>query len=68
MSAWIDQIFDADQAKNNGVVRRARSSVDKDGGGIAALRAEVVARGFHLVETGDQCVILCHPGELKVHC
>lgn len=30
--------------------------------------SEAQARGFHVIETGDQMVILCHPGEIIIHC
>ena len=68
-SAWVEQIFQAQQAQpaNGGVVRRAREDVDK----YASL-GEIVdyARdnGFHVIETGDQVVILCHSGALVIHC
>ena len=66
MSAWVDQMFQA-QAASGGVVRRARADVDK----LASLQeviAEARARGFHVVETGDQVVVLCHPGQMVIHC
>ncbi|HEY3821580.1 MAG TPA: hypothetical protein VGL81_30645 [Polyangiaceae bacterium] len=67
MSAWIDQIFEADQATTHGVVRRAVADVEKYAS-RAELLDEVRRRGFHLVETGGQLVILCHQGALQVHC
>lgn len=68
MSAWIDQIFTADQAASGGVVRRSRADVDRYGGGIANVVTEAKLRGWHVVETGDQVVILCHSGALHIHC
>jgi hypothetical protein len=67
-NVWIENIFKAAQAKNGGIVRRARKNVEKYGGGIDNLREAVLAREFHLVETGDQCVVLCHKGVMLVHC
>jgi hypothetical protein len=32
------------------------------------LKHEVKRRGFHLLRTGDQYVILCHTGELRIIC
>jgi hypothetical protein len=32
------------------------------------LVGEARHRGFHVIETGDQIVILCNGGVLKVHC
>ena len=40
MSAWLDQIFDADAAANGGIVRRNKANVSKNGG-LAALLEEV---------------------------
>lgn len=66
MSAWIDQMFAA-QAANGGVVRRSRADVNKYAS-LAEAIAEAQAKGFHVIETGDQVVVLCHPGQLVIHC
>lgn len=71
MNQWLLDIFNADQAHNGGVVRRATRNVatfGASGGGMAALVEEARRRGFHVIETGDQVVILCNGGVLKVHC
>lgn len=66
MNAWLEQWYDAQQA-NGGVIRRSRDSVEQ----FASL-AEVIddARhwGWHVIETGGQVVILCHDGEVVLHC
>jgi hypothetical protein len=64
--AWIDQIFEA-QASDGGVVRRSRKDVDKYAS-FPELVDRVRAMGYHLIETGGQCVIFCHEGELIIHC
>lgn len=65
MSQWIEQMFRAQIAKNEGIVRRKKVSVDK-----YASRDELVAavkkRHFHLVETGDQYIIVCNKGDIKI--
>lgn len=66
--AWRNQIFQANQANVGGVVRRSRSDVDTLGGGIAAIVADARSRNFHVIETGGQVVILCHQGEIVIHC
>lgn len=66
MSAWIDQMFKA-SAANGGVVRRARRDVVRYSS-VQTLITEAKKRGFHVVETGGQLVVLCHTGVLKVHC
>jgi len=63
--AWISQIFDSQAARSGGIVRRSIASVI-DYASIDLLHAEVLRRGFHMVESGDQFVIFCHPGDLKI--
>ena len=65
---WLSDIFSAATVGNGGVVRRAVSDVRKHGGGLKRLKAEVKRRGFHLIRTGDQYVILCHKGDLRMVC
>ena len=64
---WINQIFKAQSVRNGGVVRRSRADV-KRYASFRALKEEVLNRGFHLIRTGDQYVVLCHKGELRVIC
>jgi hypothetical protein len=71
VNAWMERIFEADQVANGGVVRRATRNVatfGASGGGLDGLVEEARRRGFHVIETGDQIVILCHAGVMKVHC
>ncbi len=67
MASWTERIFWADQANAGGVVRRSRANVDQYAS-LAQVIAEAKARGFHVIETGDQVVVLCHQGELIIHC
>ncbi len=64
---WISKIFEADQAQNEGVVRRSRDDVKKYAS-FQALRAEVRRRNFHMIRSGNQYVIFCHTGELRIVC
>jgi len=64
---WIGQIFDAQQADKGGIVRRSMSDVEKFASFDMLLLA-VKGRGYHLIETGDQYVIFCHTGAMKIHC
>jgi hypothetical protein len=64
---WIAQIFSAASVRNGGVVRRSVEDVKKFAS-PTSLKAEVLARGYHLIRTGDQYVILCHPGDIRVIC
>lgn len=65
-SAWVEQIFAAASAQNGGIVRRKKADVAK----YASLEQVIQAaktRGFHVVETGGQVVVLCHQGALTIH-
>ncbi len=67
MSSWVDTMFGADQARNGGVVRRSIYDIDRLG-----VLDEIVERAkeqnFHVIETGDQVVVLCHSGSLMIYC
>jgi hypothetical protein len=62
---WIEKIFAAKAAQNGGIVRRKVSNVEKYASEWE-LKSAVKARGFHLVRCGDQYVILCNRGTIKV--
>jgi len=67
MNNWLEQIFRAGQVEKGGVVRRARGDVER----CASLEELVEVareRRFHVLETGDQVVVLCHEGNLTIHC
>lgn len=64
---WMNQIFEAKKAQDGGVVRRAVADVKKYGS-VAELKRRVRENEFHLIRTGDQYVVLCHRGTLKVIC
>ena len=64
---WLERIFEANSAQNGGVVRRSVADVNRFSS-EAKLKEEATNRGFHLIQTGDQFVILCHPGKFKVIC
>jgi hypothetical protein len=64
---WIQQIFRAQAARNGGIVRRKVTSVAQYASG-SDLEDEVRRRGFHMVVSGDQYVILCNPGSFHLVC
>lgn len=66
-AAWARQIFDSEAAKSGGIVRRSVRSVEQQIG-RERLIAECRGRGFHLLETGDQFVIICNAGSLRMLC
>jgi hypothetical protein len=67
MSAWVDQVFRAGQANAGGVVRRSISDVERLVG-LDEFVEECRRRHFHVIETGDQLVVLCHEGSMVIHC
>ncbi|MFL5731575.1 MAG: N-(5'-phosphoribosyl)anthranilate isomerase [Chloroflexia bacterium] len=66
-SAWIDQIFTADAVAKGEVVRRNLGDVNRYAS-VDELLAEVRRQNFHLIQTGDQLIIVCNPGVLQIHC
>jgi len=66
-NTWLEQWFSADQANHGGIIRRDRDWVQKFSS-IQEVRDEAQQRGWHMIETGNQIVLLCHQGELIIHC
>ncbi len=64
---WVDDIFGAAAAANGGVVRRSLESVHRYSS-VQEVVDAALARGFHVIETGDQLVVLCHTGGMTVLC
>ncbi len=62
---WIDQIFAAKAAQSGGVIRR-KADWDARGIGRDRFELEVRHRGFHLIETGHQLVVICHSGAIRL--
>lgn len=63
---WVNQIFDAKSARKGGVMRRAVRDVEREIG-CDVLFHEVKRRSFHVLECGDQFIILCSANRLHVH-
>jgi hypothetical protein len=64
---WVDDIFAAAAANNGGVVRRSLASVNQYAS-VDEVVEGALQRGFHVIETGDQLVVLCHTGGMTVLC
>ncbi len=62
---WIAAIFSAKAVQNGGVVRRNRVWVEREIG-RTRFEDEVRKRGFHLIEVGQQLVIICNTGQFRV--
>jgi hypothetical protein len=61
---WLQQIFAAKAAEGQ-VVRRNVDWVVREIG-TTRFMDEVRARGFHLIQTADQFVVICHAGEIRM--
>jgi hypothetical protein len=68
MTTYLDHWFGAQAAKTNGLIRRAKWSIDRHDGMFKKLLARCQREKFHLLETETQYVVLCNAGNLKVHC
>jgi hypothetical protein len=64
-TAWIARVFDATIVDRGGIVRRSAASVDREIG-RTVFAQQVMMRGFHLVECGDQFVVICNSGHIKI--
>ncbi|MBC2835432.1 N-(5'-phosphoribosyl)anthranilate isomerase [Gemmobacter straminiformis] len=61
---WIRLIFSA-KAADGHVIRRNVDWIDREVGRDRFLR-EVRARGFHLIQTSDQFIVVCHSGAIHL--
>ncbi|MDP3747663.1 MAG: hypothetical protein Q8Q88_11525 [Phenylobacterium sp.] len=66
-NSFIEDIFNSQQARNGGIVRRSLAWVERFAS-VFALKAEVQRRGFHMVISGDQAVIFCNDGDIAIAC
>jgi hypothetical protein len=64
---WIAEVFSAESVARGGVIRRDLRRIDREIGRDRFI-SEVRARGFHLVETGGQRIVICNTGFLRVVC
>lgn len=63
--SWIDQIFATKAARRGAVVRRSVAWVTREVGQDRFI-SEIRARGYHLVRTADQYIIICHAGPIDI--
>jgi hypothetical protein len=60
-------MFDAKIVEDEGIVRRDFRSVRKHAS-LDELVDYARSQGYHVIETGNQYVVLCNRGALKIHC
>lgn len=61
---WIRLIFSA-KAADRHVIRRNVTWIDREVGRERFI-TEVRARGFHLLQTADQFIVVCHSGPVHL--
>jgi hypothetical protein len=62
-----DDVFAAKAATKGGIVRRAVLYVESEIGKATFVR-EVRGRGFHLIESGGQYIVICTTGQMQIIC
>ena len=67
MNAWMRRLFAAGQVNQGNVVRRNVADTHRNTT-VRELKREVKRRGFHLVRTGTQYIVVCNKGVLRVLC
>ena len=67
MNAWMEQVFGAKIVYKEGIVRRKRSDVRKHAS-LTEFLSYIRAQKYHLIETGDQYIVICNSGAIKIHC
>lgn len=60
-------MFGAQSVDKENIVRRKKADVQKYAS-FSALLNRVRAEQYHLIETGDQYIVICNQGVLKIHC
>lgn len=64
---WMRQIFEANSARDGGIVWRSVRDVERMIGREAFV-AEITRRGFHIVENSGQFVIFCNNAQIRMLC
>ena len=67
MNAWVQQWFSAKTCQRGGIIRRDRYYVERFTS-VAEVVTEAKRRDWHVIEVGDQIVVLCNEGDLRVLC
>ncbi len=62
---WIAQLFSSRSARSGAVVRRSVNWVEREVGHLA-FQTEVKRRGYHLIRTANQYIVICHNGPIDI--
>lgn len=63
--AWIEQIFNAKITQKRGVVRRNKTAIEKYAS-LDELKEEANKRNCHIVEVGEQWIVICEHGNVQI--
>jgi hypothetical protein len=58
-NGWMEQVFNCAEARNGGVIHRAKKDVERYAGALAFVD-EVYRRKFRLIETSHAFVVVCN--------
>ncbi len=62
---WLDQLFSTKSAQRGAVVRRSTSWVEREVG-HETFQQEIRRRGYHLIRTANQYIVICHSGPIDI--
>jgi hypothetical protein len=62
---WLCQMFSSKAAQKGAVIRRSIHWVEREVGQDRFFE-EVERRGYHLIRTADQFVVICHGGPVHI--
>jgi hypothetical protein len=62
---WLSQMFSSKAAQKGAVIRRSIHWVEREVG-QERFFDEVERRGYHLIRTADQFVVICHDGPVHI--
>jgi hypothetical protein len=62
---WLDQMFSAKAVAKGAVIRRSMCWVHREIG-YYRFEAELRRRGYRLIRTADQYVVICHSGPIEI--
>ncbi|MEM9248321.1 MAG: N-(5'-phosphoribosyl)anthranilate isomerase [Pseudomonadota bacterium] len=64
---WLAQVFAAQAVRKGGIVRRNVCWVDREIG-RERFENEVRKRGFRLIQSGPQFIVICNTAPLRLIC
>jgi hypothetical protein len=66
-NSWIRHWFSAKTAQRGGIIRRDIYWVQRHSS-LGEVKCEASILGWHVVLVGEQVIVICNAGEIKVEC